>query len=517
MPEPVPVRCAVYTRKSTEEGLTQEFNSLQAQREAAEAYILSQRQSGWTTLPASYDDGGFSGAGIDRPAMRKLLADIEAGLIDCVVVYKVDRLSRSLLDFARLMEMFEERGVSFVSVTQDFNTRSSLGRLTLNVLLSFAQFEREIIGERTRDKLSAARRKGKWTGGRPVLGYDLDPLGKGLRVNESEAVQIREMFAIAATARDLNHAVEAVAAAGWRTKAWTSRDGRVHPAHPFTRASLARLLSNVLYTGAVLHKGERYEGEHAAIVTKELWQAVQHRLPLKPSYRPPKTRTRTDALLGSLLRCAVCGELMGPASARRHGRVYRYYVCRGKNESGCGRACGRVAATDIEASVLRHLEPVLGSDLSRPVLQQALTSVSFDARTGRVSIALRDGSRSEYVMSEAVRPGVRRRQSAPVARTPRITRLMALAIMIDGLAREAAPGAASDLAGAGQVSASRLSQIRRLTELAPAIQEELLFLPQIISGRDPVHESALRSIAAMTDWDAQIKAFRAVMDKARTA
>src|ERR671917_1913894 len=207
MSDPMPVRCAIYTRKSTEEGLKQDFNSLQAQREAAEAYIVSQRQGGWTTIDEHYDDGGFSGASIDRPAMRKLLADVEAGLIDCVVVYKVDRLSRSLLDFARLIEMFDERGVSFVSVTQDFNTRSSLGRLTLNILLSFAQFERDIIGERTRDKLSAARRKGKWTGGCPVLGYDLDPLGKGLRVNDREAGQVRRMFEIASTARSLNAAV----------------------------------------------------------------------------------------------------------------------------------------------------------------------------------------------------------------------------------------------------------------------------------------------------------------------
>ena len=235
MPDPVPVRCAIYTRKSTEEGLQQDFNSLQAQREAAEAFILSQRQGRWSTIAEHYDDGGFSGASIDRPAMRKLLADVEAGLIDCVVVYKVDRLSRSLLDFARLIEMFDERGVSFVSVTQDFNTRSSLGRLTLNLLFTFAQFEREIIGERTRDKLSAARRKGKWTGGCPVPGYDLDPLGKGLRVNDAEAGQVRRMFEIASTAHSLNAAVADMAAAGYQTKAWTSRGGTVHPGRPFIR------------------------------------------------------------------------------------------------------------------------------------------------------------------------------------------------------------------------------------------------------------------------------------------
>ena len=191
---PAQVRCAVYTRKSTEEGLEQEFNSLDAQREAAEAYIHSQRHQGWTLVPDRYDDGGFSGGSLDRPALKRLLADIQASRIDCVVVYKVDRLSRSLLDFARLMDQFDQQSANFVAVTQQFNTTTSLGRLTLNVLLSFAQFEREIIGERTRDKMSAARKKGKWIGGCPVLGYDVAPGGRRLIVNEPEAAQVREIF-----------------------------------------------------------------------------------------------------------------------------------------------------------------------------------------------------------------------------------------------------------------------------------------------------------------------------------
>src|SRR6266853_6814805 len=190
------VRCAVYTRKSTEEGLDQEFNSLQAQREAAEAYIKSQRHLGWTLLPTLYNDGGFTGGNIERPALKRLLEDIENHHVDCVMVYKVDRLSRSLLDFARLMDQFDQRSVSFVSVTQQFNTTTSLGRLTLNILLSFAQFEREIIGERTRDKMCAARRRGKWTGGIPVLGYDVDPRGGRLMVNEKEAPRVREIYGL---------------------------------------------------------------------------------------------------------------------------------------------------------------------------------------------------------------------------------------------------------------------------------------------------------------------------------
>src|SRR5437764_6198695 len=202
------VRCAIYTRKSTEEGLAQDFNTLQAQREAAEAYILSQKQNGWQTLADSYDDGGFSGASLDRPALQQLLRDIEGRRVDCVVVYKVDRLSRSLLDFACLLSLFEKRGVSFVSVTQEFNTSTSLGRLTLHILLSFAQFEREIISERTRDKMSAARRKGQWVGGIPVLGYDVDEGGGRLVVNPREAKQVQKMIELYQHHRSLALVVE---------------------------------------------------------------------------------------------------------------------------------------------------------------------------------------------------------------------------------------------------------------------------------------------------------------------
>jgi site-specific DNA recombinase len=256
------LRCAIYTRKSTEEGLEQVFNTLQAQREAAEAYIQSQRQSGWVALSEHYDDGGFSGASLERPAMQRLLEAIDAGSVDCVVVYKVDRLSRSLLDFARLMERFDRRGVSFVSVTQEFSTTTSLGRLTLNILLSFAQFEREIISERTRDKLSAARRKGKWIGGWPVLGYNVDSKGGRIIVNSREAEQVQEMYRIAAKTETLEAAMRAIQTRGFKTKAWTTRAGKHHRAQPFSRMTLRLLLSNVLYTGE--SQGNRLPGRARA-------------------------------------------------------------------------------------------------------------------------------------------------------------------------------------------------------------------------------------------------------------
>jgi site-specific DNA recombinase len=324
--QPVTVRCAIYTRKSTEEGLAQEFNTLQAQREAAEACILSHRQEGWRVLEERYDDGGFSGATLERPALQKLLAGIEAGHIDCVVVYKVDRLSRSLLDFARLMELFDRHQVSFVSITQEFNTTTSLGRLTLNVLLSFAQFEREIISERTRDKLSAARRKGKWIGGTPILGYDVDPAGRRLVVNQSEARTVQQIYALYSGLGSLGATVRALQAQGVTTKVWTSRSGRVYPGRPFRNMSLRLLLSNVLYTGSVLHKGTVYAGEHEAIVDRQLWDTVSEKLKASGSHLRGKKHHRQDAPLAGLVSCGQCQRPLFATHTRKCGILHRYYV-----------------------------------------------------------------------------------------------------------------------------------------------------------------------------------------------
>jgi DNA invertase Pin-like site-specific DNA recombinase len=312
------MRCAIYTRKSSEEGLAQEFNSLDAQRDSAEAYVLSQRHAGWTALAERYDDGGYTGANLERPALQRLLADIEAGGIDCVMVYKVDRLSRSLLDFARLIGIFDRRGVNLVSVTQQFNTTTSLGRLTLNILLSFAQFEREIIAERTRDKMSAARRKGKWVGGMPVLGYDVAPGGGKLVVNEDEARQVRAIFALYLEHGALTPVLSELQSRQWMTKRWTSRGGRLHPGKPFEHQDLAGMLSNVIYVGKVRYQGQTYAGEHASIVDEGVWARIQNtlqksvrsvprkvRAPLTPS---PSDRSRT-------VRQHDNGQAIEPASA----------------------------------------------------------------------------------------------------------------------------------------------------------------------------------------------------------
>src|SRR5713226_1525449 len=275
---PGPLRCAIYTRKSTEDGLNQPFNTLEAQREAAEAYILSQRHGGWTVVAERYDDGGYARGNLDRPALQKLSTDMEGGRVDCVVVYKVDRLSRFLLDFARLMDVFERYHVSLVSVTQPLNTTMSLGRLTLNILLSFAQFEREIIAERTRDKMAAARRKGKWMGGTPVLGYDVAPGGGRLVVNNEEAQRVRAIFALYLEYRSVERVLAALQARNWTHKVRSEAVAIPKAGRPFSKASLERLLRNPLYIGRVQHQAETYAGEQAGIVEECVWCEAQKRL-----------------------------------------------------------------------------------------------------------------------------------------------------------------------------------------------------------------------------------------------
>ena len=267
------VRCAIYTRKSTEEGLEQEYNTLDAQRDAGESYVRSQRHEGWQCLPERYDDGGYTGANMERPALRRLLADIEAGKVDCVIVYKVDRLSRSLLDFGRMMETFDKHQAAFVSVTQAFNTASSMGRLVLNVLLSFAQFEREMISERTRDKIAASRRKGKWAGGMPVLGYTVDQTK--LVIDPDEARRVREIFSLYLRRQSMLDVVKELNRRQWRTKSWTTKKGTDRGGRPFDKNGLHQLLTNVVYIGKVGYKEEVHAGEQEPLVDAETFAKVQ--------------------------------------------------------------------------------------------------------------------------------------------------------------------------------------------------------------------------------------------------
>ena len=407
-PRSNPVRCAIYTRKSTEEGLDQEFNSLHAQREAAEAYILSQKHLGWTLLAQHYDDGGFSGGNIDRPALQQLLEDVETRRADCIVVYKVDRLSRSLLNFARLMDRFDQASVSFVSVTQQFNTTTSLGRLTLNILLSFAQFEREIISERTRDKMSAARKKGKWVGGTPVLGYDVDPRGGRLMVNEKEAQRVREIFALYQKHRSLAAVVAELEQRGWMTKSRTSLRGIRHTGRPFTKASLTHLLTNATYAGRVDYRGSVYRGEHAAIIDPEVWENVNCEFRSRERTKPAAAHKEQKALLAGLLFCKSCEQPMQATYAVKHGRRYHYYVCHRARQHGW-RSCPTrsISAARIEESLVSQLRVRLSRDETRLALRLSdrdwqaflhdpaglvatlVESIHYEGKTGTVSVKLR--------------------------------------------------------------------------------------------------------------------------------
>ena len=374
--KPKMVRCAIYTRKSTDEGLNMEFNSLDAQREAAEAFILSQRHEGWVTLPEKYDDGGFSGGSMERPALKRLMADIKAGKVDAIIVYKVDRLSRSLLDFARIMEVLDGAACSFVSVTQQFNTTHSMGRLTLNVLLSFAQFEREIISERTRDKMSAARRKGKWVGGSLILGYDLDREARKIVVNPEEANRVRAIFrlyidkkSVLATAAEINRR-------GWPRKSWLGKSGQTVGGGLWNKANLLGLLQNVAYIGRIDYKGEIHAGEQEAIIDEKTWAQVQAILARNVRDRGASTRNHHGALLGGLLVCGSCGCAMSHSFTQKDNRRYRYYVCQTAMKRGWGECETRsVPAQEIEDFVLERLaaishDPEVSADVAKQARQE---------------------------------------------------------------------------------------------------------------------------------------------------
>jgi site-specific DNA recombinase len=365
------IRCAIYTRKSSDEGLDQDFNSLDAQHEACGAYIASQRHEGWIPDKTRYDDGGISGGTLERPAMQSLLADIDAGRIQMVVVYKIDRLTRSLADFAKLVERFDAAGCSFVSVTQAFNTASSMGRLTLNVLLSFAQFEREVTAERIRDKIAASKKKGLWMGGVPPLGYDPhpDPKTRGLVVNQNEAKTVAAIFHLYVQLSCLNKVMRKTMEMGLRSKRHYFKSGRTQGGNSFSRGQIYALLRNPIYIGKIRHKTNLWDGQHEAIIDIELWDRVQAKLQdasVRPRSKPGSeiSRSKTGtALLTGKLRDET-GDRLTPTHTQRHGRRLRYYVSNRLISGGTDPSGWRLPAAALEQAVAdiiaRHL-----SDLAR--------------------------------------------------------------------------------------------------------------------------------------------------------
>jgi DNA invertase Pin-like site-specific DNA recombinase len=365
------MRCAVYTRKSSEEGLDQEYNSIDAQRDAGHAYIASQRAEGWIAVADDYDDPAFSGGNMERPALKRLMADIEAGKIDVIVIYKIDRLTRSLADCSKMVEVFERQGVSFVSVTQQFNTTTSMGRLMLNVLLSFAQFEREVTGERIRDKIAASKRKGMWMGGIPPIGYDV--ANRRLIPNEAEAKTIAHIFQRFVELGSTTKLVKELRLDGVTSKAWTTQDGKVREGKPIDKGLIYKVLNNRTYLGELRHKELWYQAEHPPIITKSIWDDVHAILSTNGRVRATTTRAKTQYLLKGIV-FGSDGRAMSPfQTAKQNGRRYRYYVPqRDIKEHAGASGLPRMPAAELESAVLEQLRGHLRSpDVVKEVLPQA--------------------------------------------------------------------------------------------------------------------------------------------------
>jgi site-specific DNA recombinase len=376
-------RCAIYTRKSSEEGLEQAFNSLDAQREACAAFIQSQKHEGWTVSPTLYDDGGFSGGSLERPALKRLLADIEAGRIDVIVVYKVDRLTRALSDFAKLVEIFDRRATSFVSITQQFNTTTSMGRLTLNVLLSFAQFEREVIGERVRDKIAASKKKGMWMGGMPSLGYDVKD--RKLVVNENEARTVVDIFRRYVALKSVHALKDELAEAGIKSKRRLRPDGTQYGSKQFSRGALYLMLQNRIYRGEITHKSNSFPGEHSAIIEQPLWDKVQTALANNRVERATGERAKYPSLLAGLVFDET-GERLTPTYTVKKGTRYRYYV-------------STALLTGAEKS---HARRIPASDLERLVTEKLR---AFFADPSALLDVIGDGSERDSVQSQLIERG----------------------------------------------------------------------------------------------------------------
>jgi len=375
------LRCAIYTRKSTEEGLEQDFNSLDAQREACAAYILSQRHEGWTLMPDHYDDGGYSGGNMDRPALKMLMAELAAGRVDIIVVYKVDRLTRSLADFAKIVEILDRSSASFVSVTQSFNTTSSMGRLTLNVLLSFAQFEREVTSERIRDKVAASKAKGMWMGGPIPLGYRLGE--RKLLIDEQEASTVRHIFRRYLELQSATQLVEELDRAGIRSKPRANRFGRDYGSAKISRGALYRLLQNCLYVGEVAYKGQIYPGQHDAIIDRTTFEAAQQMLAQARVERRLGTNAKEPSLLAGLIWDGH-GRRLTPTHCSRRNRRYRYYISQ-SDDASVTDAAWRVSAPDIEGLIIDRLRAMLITAQEQTIASGSLDGAAIGQLNDRVA------------------------------------------------------------------------------------------------------------------------------------
>jgi DNA invertase Pin-like site-specific DNA recombinase len=523
------IYCAIYTRKSTAEGLDQDFTSLDAQREAAESYINSQKHEGWVALKGQYNDGGFTGANIDRPALQKLLSDIKAGGINCVIVYKVDRLSRSLMDFARLLEFFEKYNVTFVSVTQHFNTNNSMGRLTLNILLSFAQFEREIISERTKDKMAAARKKGQWLGGLAPLGYDVETDCKKLKINTKEANIVKEIFNLYIEGNSLLKVAQILNEKGYRSKQATSKSGKTYGGIKFGVTSIQAIIKNVLYIGKVEYAGNIYKGQQDAIIDEETFQKAQEYLKQNRIKRRATKNIDCTGLLTHILHCNTCNTAMiHTYTIKRKNHKYRYYVCTNAQKRGYNSCPNRsLNAEAVENAVVSCLKTILSDkkrfnkhseeanillspvwdaiypDKKRHVLQSLVKEAYYQVNTKKLGIILNGSAlRLEFDMDlKQVRFLNKWHKEKEIEKEPQIRKSLLLAYQLQALQDKNQIRSFKETSTWLNISQVHLNHIMTFLFLSPNIQDEIITGDS--QGLALIPEYKIRSLATEIDWDKQ--------------
>ncbi|MCX5679259.1 MAG: recombinase family protein [Candidatus Omnitrophica bacterium] len=510
------IRCAIYTRVSTSEGLEQEFTSLDNQRESAESYIQSQKSEGWIILPEVYDDPGYTGANTERPALQKLISDIKENKIDCVVVYKVDRLSRSLLNFSQLLEFFDQNNVTFVSVTQAFNTNTSMGRLTLNILLSFAQFEREIISERTRDKMGASKMRGKWIGGRPPLGYDLDKEKHKLFVNKEEAKIVKEIFDLYLEKRSLLSVAIALNEKDRKTKTYTALKGNKFGGIKFKSTNIQLTIKNVFYIGKVGYRGQLYDGEQERIISDEVFQKAQAILADNRRERKIAGTTKNIGLLSHILRCKACDSTMYIIYTMKGKHKYQYYLCMSAQKRGYNSCPTRlVAAQSMENKVMTCLRQISKESKLDPKTWETLTleeqtsiirslvkQASYDAHNEILDITLQDGKTHSFTvrLRELKRIPQHKRQDGEIAKEPAIRQNLVLACQISQTSKEKGCSLRQIAKWAG-IPLPKICEIANMLNMSPKIQEEIM-LSQDKRLYD-IAEYRLRPIIFEIDWAKQ--------------
>ena len=523
--EKKPLRCAIYTRVSTNDNLEKDFTSLDSQRESGESYITSQKSEGWILSPEHYNDAGFTGGNTDRPALQKLITDIKAGLIDCVVVYKVDRLSRSLLDFSQLLEFFDKSHVAFVSVTQHFNTNTSMGRLTLNILLSFAQFEREIISERTRDKMGAAKKKGKWIGGRPLLGYDIDRIQHKLVVNPSEAKLVKEIFDLYLKEKSLIRVAMILNRKGSTSKRHVAESGRVFGGLEFRNTSIELIIKNPTYTGQVHYRGVLYPGEHEAIINEETYHQAQEILVENRPFDRQRKRAKCTGLLSGILRCKTCNSSMYNTYQVKDNKRYVYYCCLNASKRGY-RQCPTclLNADMVETKVLACLCTIssraeiksetwdtLDFEKKISIFKSILDEVNYDGKSEILEINLKGDDQChsfKVEKSELKRANIPPRNER-IKVEPQLRQNLLLAYQIQNVLSEGKAKDLKEISGWLNISPQRINQIANFMLLSPTIQEEIISLPNDQLSLIP--EYKLRRITDEIDWQKQYAIWQEVL------